>query len=195
MSFLVIIFAYEIEVMNNKSIYKSKNGLDIIIRPAEVKDGTSLLNLKLGYIRNTNTIPLFEDEYRNTPEQEEALINKLCNQENSCLFVAEYNGQLIGNVDINGSQRRKLKHTAMLGIGIVEDWQGHGIGTMLMNEAIQWANTNLFLELIILDVYDSNHPGKALYNKLGFQPCGRVEGFFKENGEYIDSIRMVYRCV
>lgn len=181
--------------MIKKSIYKSKNGLDIIIRSAKVKDGKSLLNLKLEYIRNSNTIPLFEDEYRNTPEQEEALINKLCNQENSCLLVAEYNGRLIGNVDINGNQRRKLKHTSMLGIGIAEDWQGRGIGTLLMKEALQWAKANRILELILLDVYDSNEPGKAIYNKLGFQTCGRIEGFFKENGKCIDNIRMVYHCI
>ena len=180
--------------MIKKSIYKSKNGLDINIRPAEVKDGASLLKLKLDYIRNTKTIPLFEDEYKNTIEQEEALINKLSQQENSCLLVAEYEGRLIGNVDINGSQRRKLKHTSMLGIGIAEDWQGHGIGTILMNEALQWANENRFLEVILLDVYDSNEPGKAIYNKLGFLSCGRIKGFFKENGKYIDNIRMVYHC-
>lgn len=180
--------------MTKKSTYKSKNGLDITIRSAEVKDGASLLNLKLEYIRNTKTIPLFEDEYKNTSEQEEALINKLCQQENSCLFVAEHNGRLIGNVDINGSQRRKLKHTAMLGIGIAEDWQGLGVGTILMNEALQWAKANRFLELVLLDVYDSNESGKALYNKLGFQFCGKVKDFFKENGKYIDNIRMVYQC-
>jgi len=60
-----------------KSTYKSKNGLDITIRPAAAKDAESLISLKLGYLRNTKTIPLFEDEYKNSIEEEVALINKL----------------------------------------------------------------------------------------------------------------------
>lgn len=194
MFILLIIFAHEIEGMTQNPTYKSKNGLDIVIRHANAKDAESLLNLKLDYLKDTKTIPLFQDEYTKTIEQEGALITKLNEQKNSCLFVAEYNGKLIGNVDIHGNQRRKLVHTALLGIGLSEDWQGLGIGTMLLNKAVNWAKSNHFLEIIILDVYDSNEPGKALYEKTGFEISGRIKGFFKEDGKSIDNLRMVYLC-
>ncbi|MFT4536044.1 MAG: ribosomal protein S18 acetylase RimI-like enzyme, partial [Saprospiraceae bacterium] len=115
-------------------------------------------------------------------------------RKNSRLLVAEFEGQLIGNIDIKGNQRRKLFHTSMLGMGLSEKWQGLGIGTMLITEVLKWAKQNELLEIIILEVYDSNYAGKALYNKIGFQECGRTSNFFKENGKLIDNIRMVYRC-
>ena len=177
-----------------KSNYKSKNGLDITIRSAEASDAKALLSLKLEYLRNTKTIPLFEDEYKNSIEEEEALINMLSIEQNSCLLVAEFEGQLIGNIDIKGNQRRKLFHTAMLGMGLSERWQGLGIGTMLLTEVLKWSIENETLEIIVLEVYDSNYAGKALYNKIGFQECGRTSDFFRENGKLIDNIRMVYRC-
>ena len=163
-----------------KSTYKSKNGLDITIRPAASMDAKSLLKLKLQYLRNTKTIPLFEDEYKNSIDEEKALIIKLTQEKNSCLLVAEFSGQLIGNLDLKGNQRRKLIHTGALGMGISEKWQGLGIGSFLMQEVIKWIDKNEHLEIVWLEVYDSNYPGKTLYSKMGFQECGRIKGFFKE---------------
>lgn len=180
---------------NKKSIYKSKNKLNITIRYAEKRDAESLLNLKLAYLRNTKTIPLFEDEYKNTISQEEMLIEKLIEEKNSCLFVAEYNDRLIGNIDLAGNQRRKLFHTAVLGMGIAEDWQGLGIGTMLITHALLWSNTNHFLEIIMLEVYDSNEAGKALYDKVGFETCGKIQNYFKEEDQYVANLRKVYYCM
>ena len=178
--------------MNLKTTYKSKNGYDITIRPAALKDAESLLKLKLQYLRNTKTIPLFEDEYKNSVEEESALIEMLTQEQNSCLIVAEYEGLLIGNIDIKGNQRRKLIHTGTLGMGVAEKWQGLGIGSLLMREAIKWIDDNKHLEIVWLEVYDSNYPGKILYGKMGFQECGRIKGFFKESGQLIDNITMVY---
>jgi ribosomal protein S18 acetylase RimI-like enzyme len=175
-----------------KTTYKSKNGQDITIRPAESKDAESLLKLKLQYLRNTKTIPLFEDEYKNSIEDETALTEMLSKEKNSCLFIAEIDGQLIGNIDIKGNQRRKLIHTCMLGIGVAENWQGLGIGSFLMKEAIKWVDANELIEIVWLEVYDSNYPGKILYGKMGFQECGRIKGFFKEGGQLIDNVSMVY---
>ncbi len=175
-----------------KTTCKSKNGHDIIIRPAESKDAESLLKLKLQYLRNTKTIPLFEDEYKNSVKEETALIDMLLKEKNSCLFVAENEGQLIGNLDIKGNQRRKLIHTGMLGMGVAEKWQGLGIGSLLIREAIKWIDENELLEIVWLEVYDSNYPAKILYRKMGFQECGRIKEFFKENGQLIDNISMVY---
>ena len=78
-------------------------------------------------------------------------------------------------------------------MGISEKWQGLGIGSLLMQEVIKWIDKNEHLEIVWLEVYDSNYPGKTLYSKMGFQECGRIKGFFKENGQLIDNIRMVYR--
>jgi len=177
--------------MSSLSTYKSKNGLDIIIRPALISDASALLELKLGYLRNTTTIPLFEDEYKNSTEDEEALIQRLADEKNSLLLVAEQNGELIGNIDLNGNQRRKLFHTAMIGMGISISWQGLGIGTMLMKDTLKYAQENKYLEIVWLEVYDTNQAGKRLYSNLGFQECGRIKGFFRENERSIDNIQMV----
>lgn len=170
---------------------RSKNGAEIIIRHANSNDAKDLLSMKKEYLHNCDTIPLFSDEYKNSLEDEEILISRLGQEDNSCLLIAESDGLLVGNIDLNGNQRRKLKHTAMIGMGILESWRNQGIGHMLISAALEFAIENKFLKIIWLEVYDSNIGAKKLYQKNGFEECGRMQGFFLEHGKKIDNVRMM----
>jgi RimJ/RimL family protein N-acetyltransferase len=162
----------------------------IIIREAVANDAEALIALKKSYIQGTTTIPLYEDEYLNTVADEAALIERLHASANCVLLVAEHDGQLIGNLDIHGSPRRKLAHTAMLGMGVATDWQNKKVGSLLMEGAIKWALNDTPVKLIWLEVYSINEGGKRLYEKFGFAECGTVKDFFRED-VVCDKISMV----
>lgn len=158
---------------------------------ATAEDAANLLALKRDYLKDCSTVPLYLDEYQNTESDERDLILRLNSEENSFLLVAEHDGQLIGNTDLNGNKRRKLFHTAMIGMGIAKGWQGQGIGAALMSEITQCAIANSHLSIVWLEVYASNPAGICIYEKAGFKECGRIPNFFHENGESIDNVRMV----
>ena len=99
--------------MLSPAVYFTKDGKEIIIRPAVPDDAAKLLELKKSYIKNTRTIPMYEYEYKNTIQQEKELIEKYIEQDNSLLLVAEQDNQLIGNLDLTGSLRRKMHHIAI----------------------------------------------------------------------------------
>ena len=163
--------------------------MTIIVRNAVEEDAPALIALKKGYIKGTTSIPLYEDEYRNTPIQEAELIIKYNNEENSVLLVAECDGELIGNIDITGNQRRKLFHTAMVGMGIANEWQNKGIGSCLMDSALK-AMSKTPVGIVWLEVYSTNIGGLILYEKFGFEQCGIIKNFFNE-AVAIDKITMV----
>jgi RimJ/RimL family protein N-acetyltransferase len=169
----------------------AKNEKEVTIRMANLNDATPLLAMKLDYIKDSKTIPLFLNEYPNDIKLETQLVMRYVNEKNSVLLVAECQGNLIGNIDLNGNQRLKLFHTGVIGMGICESWRGQGIGTELMKAVINWSQNNTFLKLLWLDVYDSNIAGKALYNKMGFNECGRITNFFHQDNKSIDKITMV----
>lgn len=171
------------------STYYTADGYEIVIRRADETDAEKLLQLKLGYIKGTLSIPLYEDEYVNSVEQEAGLIKKYIAEENSILLVAEHNNQLIGNLDLTGNQRRKLFHTGMIGMGIANAWQNRKIGSFLMKEVLQWAEQSP-LKIVWLEVYSSNIAGISLYSKYGFEQCGRIKNFFNE-ATPLDKITMV----
>ncbi len=170
--------------------YTTKSQHTITIRKATLDDATNLLKLKKSYLAHTTTIPLYLHEYTNTMVEEQQWISKFISQQNSILFVAEYQGELIGNIDLSGNQRQKLFHTGVIGMGIHTQWQNQGIGTLLLQKTLGWAQQNKFLNLVWLEVYASNPSGIALYTKLGFKETGRIPNFFQENNQLIDKITM-----
>ncbi len=167
-----------------------KKGRSILIRQAVVDDAADLLKVKLRYLKKTTTLPLYDYEYPATISEEQELIERYQAESNSLLLIALEGEKMIGNVDLTAGIRKKVHHTAMIGMGIHPKWQNRGIGTLLLGNALEWAKHNDELRTIWLEAYASNTIGIALYKKLGFEPCGMIPNFFKEKRQYIDKIIM-----
>ena len=163
----------------------------ITIRKAQPADAEKLLALKRSYIENTTSIPLYLEECRTNPYEERQLIKRYIAEANSILLVAEHDGQLIGNLDLTGNQRKKLYHTAMLGMGVAYTWHGKGIGTLLMRAALEWAHANSYIKIIWLEVYSTNIAGIKLYQNFKFECCGIMKNFFQET-IISDKISMIF---
>ncbi|WP_298542436.1 GNAT family N-acetyltransferase [uncultured Aquimarina sp.] len=170
--------------------YTTKNDQSITIKQAVSDDAEELLKLKLSYLKNTNSLPLFASEYPNDIDQEKDMIERYQLEKNSIILVAISNDRIIGNIDLTGSWRKKMQHTAVIGMGIHTQWQNQGIGTLLLQNIIDWAEENQILKTIWLEVYANNVSGIALYKKMKFQKSGIVPNFFLENEEFLDKIIM-----
>lgn len=170
-----------------------KSGTEVQIRVPEMDEAQRLLDLKRSYIRNTTTIPLYLDEYADDSGKEKRLISDYHESPNSILLVAEYENKLIGNIDLTGSKRSKMLHTAMIGMGIKEEWRNQGLGKFFLREVIDWAKKHSVIELIWLDVYASNQLGYNLYKNMGFIESGIIPEFFKEEDGYKNKIQMYQR--
>jgi ribosomal protein S18 acetylase RimI-like enzyme len=96
-------------------------------------------------------------------------------------IVAVIEDQVIGWCDITSLHRPVFAHSGVLGIGVLAEFRGQGIGEALMRAAIEKARAR-GLTRIELTVREHNKPAIALYEKLGFQ----VEGLHR-NAVCIDS--------
>ncbi len=169
---------------------ENKHGDNFTIGCLSEDDAPDLLALKRSYIGNTNTIPIYLDEYPEDEVAEHQLIKRYNDSPNSILLVAKHHDQLIGNIDLTGSERRIMFHTGMIGMGIAVQWRNQGIGTLLLKTVLEWAKEASPLELIWLDVYANNELGLGLHHKFGFKISGRINRFFKKDGIYYDKIQM-----
>ncbi|MBK5721708.1 GNAT family N-acetyltransferase [Dysgonomonas sp. Marseille-P4677] len=173
---------------------KLKNNEIVEIREAEIGDAAELLVTKKRYIGESEFIPLTKEEFSSTEETEKSWIQSYIDNENSLLLVATHQKQIIGNMDITGASRNMLKHTAMVGIGIVEEWTNIGLGTELFRCGLHWAKNNQILELLWLNTFATNKGGLRLYEKFGFVETGRLEHFIKmPNGKYVVNISMALK--
>lgn len=84
---------------------------------------------------------------------------------------------------------KKLAHQAEFGMIVSQAYRNRGIGTLLLNELQRLAKEQFKLEILHLQVYDGN-PAIRLYERAGFVPFGRQEGWIKENGQYLARIFM-----
>jgi RimJ/RimL family protein N-acetyltransferase len=167
-----------------------KNGKFVLVREARLHDAPAILQMVKSYLDNSPYIPKSTSEFRMSLEQEEAWIQSFLDAPNSLLLVAEFENQMIGNIDLTGNKRQVMQHNALVGMGMLIEWRNQGLGSALMQAAIDWAKSNPILENLQLEVYAENLAGINLYQKMRFQKVGIIPKLFKENGKYCDSIMM-----
>lgn len=171
-------------------IIELKNLKLVTIRQAEIDDAEQLLNCIKKYIPQSEYVPKLEQEINLSIEQKKEWINAFLTSNNSLLLVAEYDSEIIGNIDLNGSRRKIMEHTAVIGMGMLKEWRNAGLGVGLLHSTIEWAKQNPVLELIWLQVYKENELGLHLYRKMGFEESGIIKDFFKLDNKYFDNLTM-----
>ena len=96
----------------------------------------------------------------------------------------------VGIIDLAKSPADVMQHSMNTGIFVKADYQGLGIGTMLM-DAMKTLAQRLHLARVWLSVFEGNTPAVQLYRKAGFEESGRIPGWLQEG--YIDEIYMTLK--
>jgi RimJ/RimL family protein N-acetyltransferase len=108
---------------------------------------------------------------------------------NLVALVAEVNGRLIANSEVEQrTQFPEMSHVGVLGIAILKDARGVGLGTALMESLIQLAR-QMKLKIVILDTFATNTIAQRLYRKIGFVEVGKIPKGIHRNGSYTDLLR------
>jgi L-phenylalanine/L-methionine N-acetyltransferase len=72
-----------------------------------------------------------------------------------------------------------------IGMAVRDDWQGKGVGTALMEAALDLADEWLNLKRIELNVYTDNAAALALYENFGFELEGTYRSYAFRDGRYV----------
>ncbi len=105
-------------------------------------------------------------------------------------FVAEFEGKIVGNLGMEIQKNPRRRHVASFGMGVMDDYQGHGVGSALLEAMTELADNWLNVRRIELTVFSDNYAAIALYEKFGFEQEGVAKGFAYRKGEYIDALYM-----
>ncbi len=107
------------------------------------------------------------------------------------LLVACVEGEVVGQLSLHTNPANpRRKHMAELGMTVRDDWQGKGIGTALMQAAVDLADRWLNIIRIDLEVFVDNEPAVRLYKKFGFEFEGTLRCYAFRDGEYVDCYKM-----
>lgn len=110
--------------------------------------------------------------------------------DSSVLLVAEVDEVVQGYIGINLNSKPRAKHVASFGMAVHPDYHGKGLGSRLLDEAIELADRWLNIVRLELEVYTDNEHGISLYEKFGFRIEGESRFAAFKNGDYIGLYRM-----
>jgi RimJ/RimL family protein N-acetyltransferase len=105
------------------------------------------------------------------------------------LLAVTSNGAVVGWCDIIRNPNEGFRHVGRLGMGLLPNYRGHGLGKTLALRTIEAAR-QAGMERIELDVFASNKAAVALYLRLGFVTEGVKRRARKLDGEYDDNVFM-----
>lgn len=165
-------------------------GQQVIIRKAIKSDAKALVDY-LGAIGAESDFLTFGKEGLDiTVGQEEEFIESNAKKDNTLFIVAEINDKVIGNLSFSGGTRPRIRHVGELGVSVLKEYWGNGIGEELIIQLLKWAKATGIIKKINLRVRIDNIRGIYLYKKLGFVEEGIQKRDFYINGQYYDSLLM-----
>ena len=158
---------------------------DVIVRPIDLRDIGGFSECTAEVIKERVYLAHLEP----FPIEETAKFVAMNIRVGNPQFVAEDAGRIVGWCDIVRSTVPVQRHCGSLGIGMLAEYRGHGLGLRLIEATVAAART-AGMERVDLVVYGRNKRAAALYRKAGFTDVGtRLRGK-KLDGEYDDTLLM-----
>jgi len=167
--------------------YTTKDSRPFLVRPSTADDAPQVI-VAINAVC-AERIYLLTECYVPTPQWEKVLHMPLeC--PDHLLLVPEMDGQVIGWCRVFPNLfGPKARHTAEVGIGLLQPFREIGIGTALMECAIEWAGAQ-GLEKLIVSTFSTNLRAINLLKKGGFTTTGVRYRQYRIDGDYVDEVLM-----
>jgi ribosomal protein S18 acetylase RimI-like enzyme len=96
---------------------------------------------------------------------------------------------VVGWCDLRPKAAATLRHSAVLGMGVIAPFRGRGVGSQMLATALTAADAR-GLRRTELIVRADNHAAIALYRRFGFAEEGRCRQYLRIDGEDHDALLM-----
>jgi len=136
---------------------------DFSIRLSTLEDAESLQRCLDAVARERRHIAMVEGP---TLEQVRAFLGAV-HARGVIQLVALASSRVIGWCDVTPKPMEGFRHSATLGMGLLLSYRRRGLGSALLRSVLRAAEAR-HLNRIELEVYTSNEPAIALYERFGF---------------------------
>ncbi|WP_288647903.1 GNAT family protein [uncultured Enterococcus sp.] len=167
--------------------------IGIILREAVPDDAKDILSMMEQVNSETEFLALNEAELLLPPETLSEELSYMYESNNNLLLLAINEGTIVGTASVKADSQFRLSHVGEVGISILQEYWGMGLGTLMLEEIINWAKEMGVLFRLELDVQVRNERAVRLYQKMGFQ----IEAVMPRRartdlGEFLDVYKMSY---
>ncbi len=169
-----------------------RDGRECVLRSPETADAEAMLDYLYKTSQETDYLVRYPEEAVMSIEQEEDFLNRVNAEDMPDMMITAWvDGRMAGAASVNQiSGRIKMRHRASLGIAILKEYWGIGLGNILMLTALREAKNMGYYQLE-LGVFADNGRAIALYGKMGFETWGTTKNAFRlKDGTMVDEIIM-----
>jgi RimJ/RimL family protein N-acetyltransferase len=159
------------------------------VRRAQKSDGPALIELRRLLFRETSNMLWEPDEFIQTAEDESNRISRLNGRANGLVLLAEDSGVPVGTLTAAGGEVRRLRHSAILALGVAKSHWSQGVASAMIGEAKTWAQS-AGLHRLELTVHTSNLRALGVYLRAGFEVEGIRRHSLLVDGVYVDEYLM-----
>lgn len=171
-------------------LYDLKNNKKLSIRRIEEKDSAELVALWAKMGGESDNLTFGIDDYYFTEDQQRSFISNIKEKDN-CLYIAAIvDNKIIGTLSFITSPRKRIEHRGDIGIGVLKEYWGTGVGSNLMDYFFRWAYSRDVIKKAELQVREDNIAAINLYMKWGFKIEGRISRGICVKGQFYDLYSM-----
>ena len=173
-------------------VFKLKNGEELIIENAKIEDAEELTDMWNKQIMETKYLSRGERDGNFNSDSTLEIIKDYLDSDKVVMLVAKYKNKIVGDCHLDACLfKQRMKHRCDIGIGVLQDYWGLGIGGRMMSCLVEIANNEGF-EQIELNVAENNKRAIEMYKSFGFVEMGRILNAFKySDGTYDNYLGMV----
>lgn len=168
-------------------VYKLKNSIKTTISLEPVEEVEESMKV-IEQVAREGLYLMEDDVDQKRIDYTKELVKK--NGEDILFILAKVEGRIVGTLDLVRYGRwPKTDHVRYLDMAVLDGYRSMGIGSALMDYAIEWANSR-GIEKILLEVFASNRRALNLYRKFGFVEEGTNRKVVVIDGKKDDIIQM-----
>ena len=168
-----------------------KDGRSCLLRSPQLEDVEEMLAYLHQTAAETHFLLREPEDVTDTNESERLFIQQILDSKSQLMIVAWVDGKLAGNCGLKINIYTKVRHRCEIGIGLLKEFWGLGIGSALFDEMFAAARAHGCTQME-LKVIEGNQRGLALYQNKGFQTTGSIPNAIRlQDGTYLQEYIMV----
>ena len=175
--------------MQKEKKFIAKNGIQIVLRPANPADSCAILNTVRSNAMERSYVLM--EQYGKDVDAEREYISGL-DAKSNLLIVAAGASDVVGclaALQADAGMRPETRHIVHIGLHISEPFRGLGIGPKLLEYSIEWAAALGFKKLEA-NIFTTNRRSLSLFNKAGFVEEGVRKNRIRMGSHFVDEVLM-----
>lgn len=157
---------------------------EVIVEEAQLSDAKALVDLLSQVSQETDFVVA---ETILSQEDMEIFLERHLESVNEICLVVRVGKELAGVLNVSSTSSPQTNHIGDIFIAVQEKYWGYGLGSLLMEVALDWACDTPVIRRLELTVQDRNSRAVHLYEKFGFKiEATKERGAKTKDGEFLD---------